>query len=116
MQTWNLRELEAPAGARDPVVLTSGPEGRAVMIRLDPGQELGDHQVKEYAFVVVLEGTVRLGSDERTVEAGAGTLALFAPDERHAISCEESARLLLVLSPWPGEGHYRGGDSPAGAA
>jgi quercetin dioxygenase-like cupin family protein len=112
MQTWNLGELDAPAGARDPLVLSSGPEGRAVMIRLDPGQRLGEHQVKEYAFVVVLEGSVQLGSGEETVEAGAGTLALFAPDERHAISCKHGARLLLLLSPWPGEGHYRGGGGP----
>ena len=112
MQTWNLAELDAPAGARDPLVLTSGPEGRAVMIRLDPGQQLGEHQVKEFAFVVVLEGSVQLGSGEGIVEAGAGTLALFAPDERHAITCEHGARLLLLLSPWPGEGHYRGGGAP----
>ena len=40
MQTWNLSEIEAPSGMRDPAVLNSGPEGRALMIRLDPGQEL----------------------------------------------------------------------------
>jgi hypothetical protein len=32
----------------------------------------------------------------------------FEPDERHAISSAEGARLLLLLAPWPGEGHYRG--------
>ena len=112
MQTWNLGELETPRGAREPVVLSSGPEGRALMIRLDPGQQLGEHQVKEYAFVVVLEGRARIGSGADAVEADAGTLALFAPDERREITSPEGARLLLLLSPWPGEGHYRGGDSP----
>ena len=34
----------------------------------------------------------------------------FEPDERHAISSDGGAKLLLILAPWPGEGHYRGGD------
>ena len=86
MRSWNLSEIEAPDGARDPVVLHSDDEGRAVMIRLDPGND--------------------------AVEAGPGTLAFFEPDERRAISSPDGARLLMLLSPWPGEGHYRGGDQP----
>jgi quercetin dioxygenase-like cupin family protein len=113
MQTWDLREIDAPSGTRDPVVLHSDDEGRALMIRLDPGQELGEHQVKEHAFIVVVEGSVRIGAGEGAEEAGPGTLALFEPDERRVISSAEGARLLMLLSPWPGEGHYRGGDPPA---
>jgi quercetin dioxygenase-like cupin family protein len=112
MQTWNLREIEAPEGARDPVILHSDDEGRAVMMRLDPGQQLGEHQVKEHAFIVVVEGHARLGVGDGAVEAGPGTLALFEPDERRVISSPDGARLLILFSPWPGEGHYRGGDSP----
>jgi hypothetical protein len=33
----------------------------------------------------------------------------FDPDERHSISSASGAKLLLVLAPWPGAGHYRGG-------
>ena len=33
---------------------------------------------------------------------------LFDPEERHAIRSEGGARVLLLLAPWPGEGHYRG--------
>jgi quercetin dioxygenase-like cupin family protein len=112
MQTWNLPEIDAPDGTRDPVVLHSDDEGRAVMIRLDPGQALGEHQVKEHAFIVVVEGSVRIGAGADAVDAGAGTLALFEPDERRVISSAAGARLLMLLSPWPGEGHYRGGDAP----
>ncbi|MFN2467015.1 MAG: cupin domain-containing protein [Gaiellaceae bacterium] len=110
MQSWNLSEIETPGGSRSPVVLFSGEgEARAVLISLDPGQELGDHQVKERAFVVVLDGTVEIGdADGERVEAGPGTLATFAPDERHVLASEAGARILLVLAPWPGEGHYRG--------
>ena len=112
MQTWDLREIDAPDGARDPVVLHSDDEGRAVMMRLDPGQQLGEHQVKEHAFIVVVEGTARIGVGADAVDAGPGTLALFEPDERRVISSSDGARLLILFSPWPGEGHYRGGDSP----
>ena len=112
MQTWDLSRIEAPGGSRDPVVLHSDDEGRAVMIRLDPGQELGEHQVKEHAFIVVVEGSVRIGAGEDAAHAGRGTLVLFEPDERRAITSSEGARLLILFSPWPGEGHYRGGDSP----
>lgn len=110
MQTWRLREIEIDDGVRSPVVLHADAPARAVLIALDPGQELGDHQVKEYAFVVVVEGTVILsrtgGAD--SVEADAGTLALFEPDERHTVATEVGARILLFLAPWPGDGHYRG--------
>ena len=116
MKTWNLLEIQAPEGMRDPVVLHSDEEGRAVMIRLDPGQELGEHQVKEHAFIVVLEGHARIGAGDQAIDAGPGTLAFFEPDERRVISSPDGARLLLVFAPWPGEGHYRGGGGPAAAA
>lgn len=108
MQVWNLREIEASAGTRDPVVLHSGDGARAVMIKLDPGQELGDHQVKERAWVAVVDGEVRIAAGDDSQPCGPGTLATFAPDERHSIASECGARILLLLSPWPGEGHYRG--------
>lgn len=113
MQTWDLTTIDAPEGARDPVVLHSDPEGRAVMIRLEPGQGLGPHQVKERAWVCVVDGSVSIETDGAAVEASSGTLATFAPDERHSVRSDEGARILLLLAPWPGAGHYRGGDGPA---
>ena len=90
------------------MVLRSEDEARAVLVGLDPGQELGDHQVKEHAWIVVVGGSAvfRAGADE--VEAGAGTLVRFEPDERHSVRTESGAKLLLLLAPWPGPGHYRG--------
>jgi quercetin dioxygenase-like cupin family protein len=108
MQTWNLVELDAPAGTRDPIVLHSGDGARAVMIRLDPGQALGDHEVKERAWVTVVEGEVRATSDGEERRCGVGTLVTFAPEERHSLVSDGGARILLLLAPWPGEGHYRG--------
>lgn len=108
--------MDAPDGTRDPVVLHSNPEGRAVMLRIDPGQGLGDHQVKERAWITVVEGRVRVQSGGESMEADAGTLLTFAPNERHSVASEEGARILLLLAPWPGDGHYRGGGSPPPAA
>jgi quercetin dioxygenase-like cupin family protein len=108
VQSWNLREIATPRGSRSPVVLRSDPGARAVLIVLDPGQALGDHQVKEGALVAVIDGSVRVDSGGETVEAEAGCFFSFDADERRSISSESGARLLLVFSPWPGEGHYRG--------
>jgi quercetin dioxygenase-like cupin family protein len=108
VQSWNLREIETPGGSRSPVVLRSDDSARAVLISLDPGQSLGDHQVKERALVAVLDGTVRVEAGDEAVEGGLGSFFSFDADERRSISSDGGARILLVLAPWPGEGHYRG--------
>ena len=100
--------IDAPDGTRDPVVVHSENEARAVLIRLNPGQELGDHQVKENAWLTVLDGRVRVAAGAETVEGGPGFLFRFDPDERHSVATEDGARILLLLAPWPGDGHYRG--------
>jgi quercetin dioxygenase-like cupin family protein len=110
VQSWNLREIEAPGGSRSPVVLRSDDSARAVFIALDPGQELGDHQVKECALVAVVDGSIRVQSGGETVEGGTGSFFSFDVDERRSIATDDGARILLVLAPWPGEGHYRGGE------
>ena len=116
MRSWNLNEVDTPGGSRSPVVLDSDAAARVVLIGLDPGQELGDHQVKEHAFVLVVDGKVRVEHAGETVEAPAGTLLTFEPDERHAVSADDGARILLFLAPWPGPGHYRGVEQGSRAA
>jgi len=108
VRTWNLHEIETPGGSRSPVVLDSDEAARAVLIGLDPGQELGEHQVKEHAFVLVLDGTVRVDAGGQSRDAPPGTLFTFEPDERHSVASDEGARILLFFAPWPGAGHYRG--------
>ena len=108
MQSWRLTQLDAPAGTRDPLVLHTADGARAVMIRLDAGQALGDHQVTERAWVTVVEGEVRVTADGREEACGVGTLLSFEPNERHSLASDGGARILLLLAPWPGVGHYRG--------
>ena len=115
MQSWNLREIETPGGSRSPVVLDPTRPARALVIGLEPGQRLGEHEVKEHAFLLVVDGTVRIDVGDETFEASPGMLFLFEPQERGAVSTREGVRLLLFRAPWPGPGHYRGDERSAGA-
>jgi quercetin dioxygenase-like cupin family protein len=109
VRRWDLTSIDTPGGTRSPVVLHTSEEARAVLIGIEAGQELGDHQVKENAWLVVVDGEVEVDADGGAFTAGPGTLLAFAPDERHAVRSADGARVLLLLAPWPGEGHYRGG-------
>ena len=109
MRHWRLPEVETPNGARSPVVLHSrdGAE-RAVLIELRAGEALGEHSVKESALLIVLDGTVRVEAADESADGDAGSLFHFEPDERHSVRSDGGARVLLLLAPWTGEGHYRG--------
>jgi len=110
LRFWDLTQIEAPAGTRDPIVLATDDGARAVVISVAPGQELGDHEVNERAWVTVVEGSVQVETDEERRECSAGTLMTFEPHERRAIRSEGGARILMLLAPWPGAGHFRGHD------
>jgi quercetin dioxygenase-like cupin family protein len=116
MQTWDLTTIPAPDGTRDPYVLDTADGARAVMLKLDAGQELREHEVKERAWVTVVEGSATIECDGKQVEGRPGTLVSFAPGERHAIATENGARILLFLAPWPGEGHFQPGEAAASAS
>ena len=107
MQSWDLSSIETPGGSRSPVVLHSDNSVRAVLIGLEPGQELGEHEVKENALLVVVDGTVEVEAGGEHIAGPAGTVVRFDPSERHSVSSAGGARLLLLLAPWPAEDHYR---------
>ena len=104
MQTWDISSL----GVRphQPEVLASDEEGRVIVINLPAGERLQEHQVHERAWLVVAAGAVEIDdADGETVSGGPGLLAAFDPNERHEVRATEDTRLLLLLSPWPGDGH-----------
>jgi quercetin dioxygenase-like cupin family protein len=105
VQHWNLNETPA---AQPAVLHSRDGEGRVVLLALAPEQELGEHQVKEGALILVVDGDARVEAGSTFVDARAGDLFRFDPDERRTVTTDGGARLLLVLAPWPGEGHYRG--------
>ncbi len=104
MQTWDISALDVDR--HHPEVLSSDEEGRAIVLELPAGERLSEHQVHERAWLVVVSGAVEItGPDGEAVSGGPGLLATFKPSERHEVAATADARLLLVLSPWPGEGH-----------
>lgn len=110
MQSWDLTTIDAPGGTVDPTVLTTDDGTRAIAIRLEAGQVMNDHQVRERAWVVVVEGRAEIRCGDEVVHGGVGTLVTFEPGERHAVSSADGARVLLILAPWPGPGHYLDGE------
>jgi len=63
-------------------------------------------RVRERAWLTVVQGAARIEAGGDVVEAGPATLLTFEPGERHSVASQGGARILLILSPWPGEGHY----------
>jgi quercetin dioxygenase-like cupin family protein len=106
---WHLPSVEA-SGKREPRVLFSQPECRGVLIDLSAGEAMGDHRLHESAVVHVVSGRIGLTTADRDVECDAGMLMTFAPGERRSVRALEDSRLLLLLVPWPGEGHFRAGE------
>jgi redox-sensitive bicupin YhaK (pirin superfamily) len=102
MRTWKISELDVEP--RQPEVLDSEAEGRAIVIELPAGERLSEHQVHERAWLMVVSGEIEVDGAE-LASGGAGLLAEFDPNERHEVRAIEDSRLLLLLSPWPGEGH-----------
>jgi hypothetical protein len=55
---------------------------------------------------VIVDGEVEVTSAAGLrVSGGGGLLVEFAPTERHEVVARSKARLLLLLTPWPGAGH-----------
>lgn len=103
METWDVRALEIEV--HQPQVLRSDEETRAIAILLPAGEELKEHQVHERAYLFVADGEIEISADGRVVTGGTGLVTVFEPAERHAVKAVSDARLVLVLSPWPGVGH-----------
>jgi quercetin dioxygenase-like cupin family protein len=103
METWDIRALAVEP--HHPQVLRSDDETRAIAIVLPAGEELQEHQVHERAYLFVADGEIEITHDGDSITGGCGLLAQFAPNERRTVRAVSDARLVLVLSPWPGVGH-----------
>jgi quercetin dioxygenase-like cupin family protein len=104
MEHWDLRTLDVEP--RQPRILhSSRGEARSIVINLPAGEALQEHEVHERAYLVVVDGQVEVSNGGGSVTGGAGFAAVFDPHERHEVRATTDARLLLVLAPWPGDGH-----------
>jgi quercetin dioxygenase-like cupin family protein len=104
VNSWELNELDLKS--RLPEILSSSDAARAIVLDLAAGESLSEHEVHERAWLVVLDGEIEVatGAGERA-SGGTGLLVEFAPGERHEVVASVKARLLLLLTPWPGTGH-----------
>ena len=103
MESWDLKTIAVEPHA--PQILSTAADARAIALRLPAGEELQEHSVHEHARVFVVEGEVEVSVNGSTVPAAAGHLLEFEPGERRSIAARGDSLLLLLLSPWPGEGH-----------
>jgi quercetin dioxygenase-like cupin family protein len=104
MESWDLRAVEVDP--HEPQILSSAEDARAVVLNLPAGEELQEHEVHERARLIVVEGEIEVvTSGGERIEAAAGHLFEFDPGERRSVVARSRARLLLLLTPWPGDGH-----------
>ena len=100
MEHWDLRTLAIEP--HQPKILHSARgEARSILLNLPAGEELSEHEVHERAYVVVIDGEVELGGQPGGPGPGAGV----DPREPPPRKATTDARLLIVLAPWPGDGH-----------
>jgi hypothetical protein len=92
--------------AHQPEILSSAGDARTILLQLPAGEELQEHEVHERARIVVIDGEAEVTiPDGDGVSAAAGHLFEFGPHERRTVVARSPTRLLIVLSPWPGDGH-----------
>jgi len=104
MNTWTITNLDLRPHA--PEILASTDDARAIALMIPAGESFDDHQVHERAWVTVLAGDVEITTSAgESITGGSGLLVEFAPNERHAVHARSDARLLLLLTPWPGVDH-----------
>ncbi len=104
MRSWDLRTVEAEP--HQATILASGEDARTILLQLPAGEELQEHEVHERARLIVVDGEIEVVTgDGETVAAGPGHLFEFDPGERRTVAARADSRLLLILSPWPGDGH-----------
>jgi quercetin dioxygenase-like cupin family protein len=104
MRSWDLRAVVVDP--HQPEILASADDARTILLYLPAGEELQEHEVHERARIVVIEGQVEISMPSgESVSAGPGHLLEFEPGERRTVAARSDSRLLLILSPWPGDGH-----------
>ncbi|HEV2981879.1 MAG TPA: hypothetical protein VGX51_10645 [Solirubrobacteraceae bacterium] len=104
MRSWDVGQLDLKP--RLPEIISSSDESRALALDLAAGESLSDHEVHERLWIVVVSGEIEVG-DAGGIRArgGSGLLVELDPRERHEVRALQASRLLMLLTPWPGEGH-----------
>ena len=104
MKSWHGLELDLKP--RLPEILSSIEDARAVVLDIAAGESLHEHEIHERAWLIVLAGEIEVSTaaGERAA-GGVGLVIELSPRERHEVLAGANARLLMLLTPWPGRGH-----------
>jgi quercetin dioxygenase-like cupin family protein len=77
--------------------LVNRPGLGAVLIALPEGGQLAAHRTARPITLRVLEGTIRVSLDDRTIEMVRGDLTALAPNLRHKVTGVEDSAFLLTM-------------------
>lgn len=104
MNSWDITTMGTEP--RRPEIVSSSDDARVIVINLPAGERLQDHEVHEHAWIVGVAGELRVTTpDGEVATGGPGLLVELQPHERHEVEALGDARFLLMLTPWPGDGH-----------
>ena len=104
MRSWDVGQLDLKP--RLPEIISSSDESRALALDLAAGESLSDHEVHERLWIVVVSGEIEVGNAGGiNARGGSGLLVELDPRERHEVRALQASRLLMLLTPWPGQGH-----------
>jgi redox-sensitive bicupin YhaK (pirin superfamily) len=104
VNSWEIKALDLKP--RLPEILSSSDAARVIALDLAEGESLAEHEVHERAWVLVLDGAIEVTTVAgEHASGGVGLLVELAPGERHDVLATLQSRLLLLLTPWPGNGH-----------
>jgi quercetin dioxygenase-like cupin family protein len=95
---FELKELVSYApGAIVSRVLTKNDHCNLTLFAFDAGQELTEHTSPFDAYVVLLDGKMRITVGGKAVEPAAGEAVLMPATVPHALQAPAPAKLLLVM-------------------
>jgi quercetin dioxygenase-like cupin family protein len=103
MRSWRVGELDLKP--RLPEILSSSAESRAVVLDLAGGESLSEHEVHERAWIVLVSGEIEVSAAGVSTRGGSGLMVELEPRERHEVHALADSRLVMLLTPWPGQGH-----------
>jgi quercetin dioxygenase-like cupin family protein len=78
-------------------ILGKAAGGNITLFAFDEGQGLTEHSSPFDAFVLVLEGALRLTIGGATVHATPGTIVRMPAEIPHALDASEPCRMMLIM-------------------